>query len=164
MNITAREYFAAHAPTDIPDWFPAPQEPVVRIPDRLSMAQADPRYGNLSNEGKERLRQWLRDGCYDLPGAAGELGEAVNVRHAELLAQAQEADRERARRRFIGWRWTYADMMLGMAGNSAPGADADRMRLGLSAILMIERDPTSPVTEKVRSMAHTARRALESRP
>lgn len=163
FGMTLRDWFATHAPTDIPDWFPWPQEPaIVNVADRWSIAQADPRWKTLSLENRGRLHDWLRDGCYDLDGAIAAIGHDVEDKHRKLRAQADEVANERQRRRYIGWRWTYADMML---GNTAPRAvDADRMRLALSSIALAENDSITAAPDKVRDMARIARMALEGQP
>jgi hypothetical protein len=115
-----REYFAAHAPAEIPKWFPWPSD--VPLPDdkeAIEFAREDPRWTALAMADRRRVVRVLEGGgAGEKPGS-----ETINAIADEALAKYREYDRhrtaaanERIRVRYIRWRWTYADMML--AGRS----------------------------------------------
>ena len=91
-EITLRDYFAAHAPDVIPCWF----EPVM-----------DSERPKLVCEDEDGLLVERDQVGYDSWG-----GTEIVV-NAEALA---EWDKDFAAKKFIQWRWFYADAMLEASG------------------------------------------------
>lgn len=101
-GMSIRQWFAAHAPTEIPHWFE--HEP----PSRASI----PRLVTVDDvtlpEHKKIVKDWLCDAVCDLPE---ELTWFVDMRLA--YSEAFDAwERENLRARYFQWRWFYADAML----------------------------------------------------
>lgn len=102
-DITRLDYFAAHAPAEIPHWF-APE------PDPYTGPAAPVIPSDASDEDRLMLESWMKDPCFDLP------------EQFEWFEKAWEEHREAVRRhnefqvvdRYLAWRWAYAEMMLGM--------------------------------------------------
>jgi len=100
-GMTLRDWFATHAPAQIPEWF---KHATVswEIPPH-------PDYTKLEKpEHQELARQWQQDPCFDLPAELSWYGDKVNE-HLAAKSQRKDAD---AAARMIQWRWHYADMML----------------------------------------------------
>jgi hypothetical protein len=99
-EITRMDYFAAHAPTEIPDWYepePEPYDgpPFPAIPD------------NASDEDKKMLAGWLNDPVFDLEGEYVWFQEAAD---AHWKACREHGALQRSHR-YMSWRWVYAQMM-----------------------------------------------------
>lgn len=100
-GMSLRDYFAAHAPTDIPDWFKH-REPVKYYPDC-------PHWSTLPNEDhREIARSWIDDPCYDLPDELRWFQEKFEAYQDAAIAWREQDALER----YIQWRWHYADAML----------------------------------------------------
>lgn len=98
--MTRRDYFAAHAPIEIPTWFEHP-EPPKNIPPKPDFAALDPAHQSI-------VRDWQEDPCFDLPE---ELTWYAEKWTAYQKARADWNDENDAAR-FFHWRWYYADRML----------------------------------------------------
>lgn len=100
-GMTLRDYFAAHAPDKIPDWFKGeyaadmPIEPVV--PSSWSAAQS----AEFSD---------LKEGML-LAAVSPEVADFYGTWKLAHEQRAAWRDRQRARK-YFSWRWHYADMML----------------------------------------------------
>lgn len=99
-ELTLRDYFAVHAPDDIPGWFEATLSPATMPPM--------PRWQDLDKVHQNTALSWINDGCFDLPNELEWFGKQV-IRHRE--AHVQESQR-RMHARYFQWRWHYADRML----------------------------------------------------
>ena len=105
MNgVHLRDYFAARAPAEIPDWF-VHVEPSKAFPPM-------PDYKTLDEAHQKTARDWQCDPCYDLPEELAWYGEKVAAHRAGKEAWGT-ANR---RARYVQWRWAYADMMLDVRG------------------------------------------------
>lgn len=108
VDLSMRDLFAMHAPTEVPDWFAhsmPPLPPLPPVPDGLSerplrdMAaydsdrEADVDPEDYAEPDRDTLRRWLAE------------------RNVAQIARARwrMANQEQ---RFIQWRWHYADQML----------------------------------------------------
>ncbi len=96
------DYFAAHAPGVVPDWFVhrwTPQEP-------------RPTVDHLSPDDQRRARAWLHDPIYDL----SDDPESDLYKYQQAIEAWRSASMEHERMdaavRFFQWRWYYANMML----------------------------------------------------
>lgn len=108
-NITRRDWFAAHAPTEIPDWF---IESFKWTPKPVQPNPADDKYlhrdVNPNHAADEmRLRSWMNDGCYDLP----EHLRAFQDDYAKWNKDCEDWDTMNRRLRFYAWREEYANSM-----------------------------------------------------
>lgn len=118
-GMSLRAYFAARAPTEIPDWFIMPAD---QLPSRVLAIHRDVAleqqcgFATLPEDDKRTLREWLRDGVWDLPERLELIGHGaaamLEVNRAEVIAS--EADRRAAV--YFAWRWHYADMMVKAGG------------------------------------------------
>lgn len=95
-----RDYFAAHAPDQIPEWFTGPKSPIVIPP----MPSTD----SLSEADAKTARGWLHGDIEDLPDHLLFYGEAVVARGVAI--EQKKADENV--RRYFAWRWYYAGMMI----------------------------------------------------
>ncbi len=106
MGLTAREYYAAHAP-DVPEWFKGSPSPVRPDPPVRSNSM-------FADEEYRELVAWTHGSrCADtLPNVSGDAYVKWALRwqkycQAEIL-HAEGGDE----RRWFAWRWHYSDMML----------------------------------------------------
>jgi len=97
---TRRDYFAAHAPAEIPSWF-AHEQPKRDLPPMPDYRKLDPAHQDIALD-------WQRDGCFDLPEEIAWFGKEVEA-HREAKADWDDANYAA---RFFQWRWYYADMMI----------------------------------------------------
>lgn len=112
-GMTLREYFAAHAPTEIPTWF-VHVEPTRNYPPM-------PDINEVSREADDVHRKialdWQHDPCFELEDHTPELkwySDEVKAHRA-----GREAWREQdIRARYFQWRYAYADGMLEFGGAS----------------------------------------------
>jgi hypothetical protein len=110
--MTLRDWFATHAPTEIPKWFQWAGQPVPDVPIAGLALQQVNGFDSLSYSQKQTLRAWVRDPAFALEDDIADIGDAA----AEIRRQA-ELTRERILRendagRYYAWRWAYADAML----------------------------------------------------
>lgn len=112
MGLSARDYFAARAPADIPDWFQIENDTPMpkRLDRRAALHEVAP---ELEVEVRNSILNWMSDPCFDMDVAARqEIGDrafaAMENREAEISAWLNR----RQARRYFAWRWHYADQML----------------------------------------------------
>lgn len=100
-GITVRDWFAAHAPTEIPRWFQyQPSTPRPELPDK---------YKELDDKQRRELE--AGDGWPEEGEASDEVVAFAN--RMRVAHEAQERwERKRDADRFIAWRWHYADLMI----------------------------------------------------
>lgn len=98
---TLLDYFAAHAPRDIPDWF-------MSEPDAFAGPDLPRIPANATDEGKGILNAWMLDSSFDLPeeyawfeAATRAHLEAKEKHHQDYLVD-----------RYAQWPWAYAETML----------------------------------------------------
>jgi hypothetical protein len=116
VGMSLRDQFAAHAPSEIPQWFSAAWAEHTPTPLPLSISSAiaqHERARKLSAMDEERLRSWLDDGSYDLDDPElAEIGEevvnAINASRENSIA----AGKEHELALYFSWRWYFADEML----------------------------------------------------
>ncbi len=113
-GMTLRDWFATHAPTEIPAWFThgddLPPLPGVLYAEVTLEQQTG--YAGLSEPDKEHLRQWLMDGSWDLDDHLEAIGNAANSAITQSRQDRDNAAQQRKADRYIAWRWHYADMMI----------------------------------------------------
>lgn len=97
---STRDYFAAHAPDQIPVWF-VHKEPKREYPPM-------PDYLKLDETHQQTALSWQRDGCFDLPEEIAWFGEKVTA-HRKGKADWEDANYAA---RYFQWRFYYADMMI----------------------------------------------------
>jgi hypothetical protein len=109
MNITLRDWFAAHAPNEMPDWFiesykwtPKPKQP---NPSDDKYLHRDVNPSHKADEAQ--LRGWMNDGCYDLP----EHLRAFQDDYVQWNKDCEAWDNANRKLRFFAWREAYADGM-----------------------------------------------------
>jgi hypothetical protein len=105
-GMTLRDYFAAHAPAEIPTWF-THVELAKTFPPMPEVEELDETHHKIAGD-------WRRDGCFDLPEEIAWWGEKV-VAHRTGKASWEDLNR---RERYVQWRWAYADMMLAERGGA----------------------------------------------
>lgn len=104
-GMSLRDYFAARAPGEIPNWF----KHVSPVKDFKPL----PSWQELPlKEDQNQVRDWMSDGCYDLPDNLSWFQEAF-VKYRAAYAVWEEADKIA---RYFQWRWYYADTMLQTQG------------------------------------------------
>lgn len=99
QTLSRRDYFAAHAPMDIPAWFKLDFRPRPELPDPSTLAP-------------EHRKQW--DGLGDWL-SEDEVAPEVLAFRKRYLAGLEADDRyaqEFSQAEFIAWRWHYADMII----------------------------------------------------
>lgn len=101
-----RDYFAANAPADPPEWF----QPVIDEPPLPEMPPLPPALGNADHAQKVAAhgffaRQYAGSQSYEL---AKEYEQAFNA-WKEQCNQVQFA---RDERRYFAWRWYYAEKVI----------------------------------------------------
>lgn len=98
--MTDLDYFAAHAPSEIPNWF-NPNPDTAELPPGFD-------YKTLQNdEDREAFRAWLM-ADEDLPDHLSW----VKVEFTRLAEARSLAIAERESNRYFAWRWHYAQKML----------------------------------------------------
>lgn len=99
-GMTLRDYFATHAPLDIPSWFEhvPPAKDVPPMPDHTTLDAAH----------QQIAISWQKDPCFDLPEEIKWFGDKVK---AHRDAKAAWSDANYAARTFQ-WRYAFADGML----------------------------------------------------
>lgn len=95
-----RDYLAAHAPAEIPDWFSHVEPPKDYPPA--------PRWMDAPKEHHELLRSWLNDGCFDLPDELRWFQDEMTAHRTGRDAWHKQNDAAR----YFQWRYAYADAML----------------------------------------------------
>lgn len=100
-GLSAREYFAAHAPA-VPDWFKHQSSTSVpKVPDPEQ---------ELHPLDKSHLKQWI-EGHMAIEHLSPEL-RAFLVRYQPAKAVFDEWRRQSRCEKFFKWRYFYADMMI----------------------------------------------------
>lgn len=107
-GMTLRDYFAANAPAEVPDWFEH-RKPPRDFPEM-------PRWFEVFGDEKDKrvARDWLDDPCFDLADHVSDpergrrfAGEVTASREG----YAAWSLRDKAER-YFQWRWHYAAAML----------------------------------------------------
>jgi hypothetical protein len=100
-SITRLDYFAAHAPTAIPDWF-KPEEPEYNGPAYPTLPAGIP------EEDRKMIASWERDPCFDLDGEYAWFQQDVEAYRAAMRDHKERIAVER----YLRWPWAYAKSML----------------------------------------------------
>jgi hypothetical protein len=99
-GLSKREWFAAHAPIEIPNWF-------THVPPEKKLTRR-PIWLDIDNEqDRETCRHWL-DGEYDLP----EHLKWFSDQFSKAYDEEQQWNIENESERYFQWRVHYADIML----------------------------------------------------
>lgn len=106
LGISKREYFAAHAPNEIPDWFT--HTPIGELP-KLPSWQDIP-----DEKDKEAIRSWVCDPCWDLPD---EL-MWFQLKFREVEKEREQWSKDDQAERYFQWRSHYADTILNHLQNN----------------------------------------------
>lgn len=100
LGMSQRDYFAAHAPESVPDWFK--HKPVEHeVPPMPKAEDVDPVH-------RKEVSDWLDDPVFDLSEELGWFADKVKA-HEDAKDAARAANRAA---RYIQWRWHYADLMI----------------------------------------------------
>lgn len=97
-----REFFAAHAPQQIPDWFKGE-----RSGDLPSVPDAPLGWG--AAKSAEFLE--LKEGRLERAASSPEVMAFFDIWRVARDAQAAWRDRQREKK-YFAWRWHYADQMM----------------------------------------------------
>lgn len=107
------DYFAAHAPQEIPHWFQHPAS--FEIPDPLSREAAlemQPGYADLPGASMQAIEHYMNDKFArpsdELCLIAEAAFAAISKRRREIEAAVNAIDAER----YFAWRWHYALTMM----------------------------------------------------
>lgn len=132
---TLRDYFAARAPAEIPNWFmwhgqmPVPAVP--QVPSVIQALRTAPGFSVLEDiEATEDREEQIGEAyiCVDTGGEPRpELAEIVKFARdmiasaeqaaASARAAARQIEAENEAMRYFAWRWHYANQMLRARGN-----------------------------------------------
>lgn len=107
-GMSLRDYFAAHAPDDIPFWFTGPDLPEPPKPVPPPEIADYVRKWWFDNEPSD-LVGFLPD---DAPIEHHEMADAFqneNVAHCDAIENRRN---QLVIRKYFAWRWYYADMMI----------------------------------------------------
>jgi|GEM_PF-2903239 len=99
-----KDYYAAHAPTEIPAWFEGNNPDFEGEGSPLSSKE----YEALSAEEKSLISAWLEDGVWDLP---------THLEWFESQFKAHQQDKQEYLKdckigRYFQWRKYYAEQMM----------------------------------------------------
>lgn len=100
-TVSRLDYFAAHAPREIPDWF-RPEEPAYNGP----AYPATP--AGIPDEDRKLIDSWEKDPCFDLDGEYAWFQTEVEAYRAAMRDHKERVAIERAFR----WPWAWAKSML----------------------------------------------------
>lgn len=142
-GVSRRDYFAAHAPAEIPSWFEPTMRPRPAEPPNLPDLSGIPIFENIPFLGEKDMdaagrrnyiynhaERWRRDSHYDLvvdgqypnPGndrlvplwdAARERLTAFEAQWLDHREQLAVWQEEREQARVAQWVWAWADLVLG---------------------------------------------------
>lgn len=104
-GLSTREYYAAHAPLEIPEWFDW-HEPAAPIQADTTPLDIEAR--SILNGWKNKINCGFVASIEELPTELQSYGAA----HLEYLEAIRAHSRECPAGRYFAWRWHYADMML----------------------------------------------------
>ncbi len=102
MEIEKKDFFAAHAPNEIPMWFKhdpfeKPKEPKIWS----DYSDADP--------FKNEMKEWHRDGSYDIESEEIKFYQKDWEKYFEDMDKWQQEDNAN---RFYQWRVHFAERMI----------------------------------------------------
>ncbi len=113
MNL--RDWFATHAPTEIPNWFKhEPANPRARVLSCEEAVRFAPDFSARTLDEINQAEDWLRDpfsdpiGRPELVRACWDAMRAIANSRNLFESGARQTEAER----YIAWRWHYADLML----------------------------------------------------
>lgn len=109
-------YFAARAPVEIPHWF-VHTPPPINYPPMPDANQLDAVH-------QKTARDWILDGCFELPDEIKWFGEKV-IERRKAKAEWELLDRAN---RFYQWRWEYALAMVKTHPSNRPVPPAEDYR------------------------------------
>lgn len=100
------KFFAAHAPTDIPEWFKHIEPPKDKVPPA-------PDANVLPERPRQSFVSWRQDPCYEL-GASSSFPELADFekaqnKHWEAIKEWRSKNQAA---RYFQWRWFYAGQMV----------------------------------------------------
>lgn len=127
-GLTARDYYAAHAPSEIPFWFdladPMPELDVPATPTRWEALKDSPGWEEAHDEVKEAAHRYLIDLMDEVEPGDGPAGEmaafahdlilAANRAQNEVLERNAVIQKQNLARRYFAWRRFYAEQMVGL--------------------------------------------------
>lgn len=126
-GLTVRDYYAAHAPNEIPHWFtladPLPLVPVPHVPGLLGALKTAPGWEEADQQLQDAALAALHnlfdgfDNAGNSPAdqlAAFAFDVIQATTHASDIAQEQNAtiERQNLARRYFAWRRFYGDQMV----------------------------------------------------
>jgi len=99
-------FFAAHAPEQIPGWFKVEN---LELPEQ-------PKYESEVFSDDEKLRieaeSWRKDPIYDLDESTNERLREFAIAWKKHWSEMSQFRKNYDSRRFFAWRWYYAKMMI----------------------------------------------------
>lgn len=104
-GMTLRDYYAAHAPSEIPEWF----ETEIDLPElKQPKAWWDYEEGDL----KKKLEGWHKDPIFDFTEEDGQEAMEYQKKWDKYRSDRSELRRVKKSIEYIKWRYAYADLML----------------------------------------------------
>lgn len=118
------DFFAAHAPAEIPKWFGVNKAPLRKIPDHHSALCSQPGFDDLSEQDKYTLQAWLSGGSkLPLPNRLCAIGTGAHRYITEARADLEREVSNREAERYFAWRWFYAASMVATKPNDVGNVD-----------------------------------------
>lgn len=113
-DMSLLDYFAAHAPVQVPDWFRHPDAfPVPPMLGCLEACEADENCARLTPLQRAVLETWLDGERVEyLPPDLAAIGQAIDERYLKNALDVEQARTANAAARWFAWRWHYAATML----------------------------------------------------
>lgn len=110
MNVSLAQYFAAHAPSEVPEWF---YNPIIIQPPKSPKHPSE--FGIIGREDLERAIGWIKDPCFDLEEMVAPANRLAAKKFVEAWtlyrnARVEHSD-ENQRNRFFEWRIFYGREM-----------------------------------------------------
>lgn len=108
-GMSLRDYFAAHAPNEIPNWFhgerdPAPDVPDVKVPDEFANEFSDWRRGPVFDLTDSMQLKYGKE--------AADIAEVYESAWQDFWEKYDSWKHVAKLQRYFQWRWHYADMMI----------------------------------------------------
>lgn len=108
-GMSLRDYFAARAPDEIPEWVPhEKRKPGLTFEAALLEAGIE----QLEPAVQTQLREYLSDPCYDAAESYADVAARFQSIWENARSEQQAEASAAARERYFRWRWIYADGML----------------------------------------------------
>jgi hypothetical protein len=107
-GLTVLEYFIAHAPAQIPDWYEAP--PFLEEQPEKPLGASEWGGNDISDVDRHLLHHWMSDPSYDLRHPLQGFQQQIELYNKERSAY----EKRLAAWRFFNWRLFYAKGQLAL--------------------------------------------------